>query len=126
YRAGYLASERRKIEAALFNGELRGVISTNALELGIDVGSLDAAILVGYPGTIASTWQQAGRAGRRQSESVAILVGHNAPIDQYLMQNPDYFFRNNPENAILDPGNPHILLNHLRCAAFEIPIPVPE
>lgn len=126
YRAGYLASERRKIEAALFSGELRGVISTNALELGIDVGSLDVVLLVGYPGTIASTWQQAGRAGRRQSESVAILIGHNAPIDQYLMQNPDYFFRNNPENAVLDPGNPHILLNHLRCAAFEIPIPVPE
>ncbi|MEZ4649222.1 MAG: DEAD/DEAH box helicase [Candidatus Eisenbacteria bacterium] len=126
YRAGYLPEERRKIESALFDGDLLGVISTNALELGIDVGSLDAAIMVGYPGTIASTWQQAGRAGRRQSESVAILVGHNAPIDQYLMQNPDYFFQNNPESAVLDAGNPHILLNHLRCATHEIPVPVTE
>ncbi len=126
YRSGYLPEERRKIESALFDGDLLGVISTNALELGIDVGSLDVAIMVGYPGTIASTWQQAGRAGRRQSESVAILVGHNAPIDQYLMQNPEYFFSNNPEGAVLDRGNPHILLNHLRCAAFEVPIPVDE
>jgi len=126
YRAGYLPEERRKIESALFDGELLGVISTNALELGIDVGSLDVAIMVGYPGTIASTWQQAGRAGRRQSDSIAILVGHNAPIDQYLMQNPEYFFTNNPETAVLDPSNPHILLNHLRCAAYEIPIPATE
>ena len=126
YRAGYLPEERRKIEAALFSGELLGVVSTNALELGIDVGSLDAALLVGYPGTIASTWQQAGRAGRRQKESVAILIGHNAPIDQYLMRHPDYFFSNNPESAILDPSNPHILLNHLRCAIYEIPVKVAE
>jgi len=122
YRAGYLAEERRKIEAALFDGELLAVISTSALELGIDVGSLDAALLVGYPGTIASTWQQAGRAGRRESESAAVLVGHNAPIDQYLMTNPEYFFGRTPENAVCDPGNAHLLLNHLRCAAFEIPI----
>jgi DEAD/DEAH box helicase domain-containing protein len=122
YRAGYLPEERRKIEAALFEGELLGVISTNALELGIDVGSLDAAILVGYPGTISSTWQQAGRAGRREEESAAILLAHNAPIDQYLMGNPEYFFARNPECAILDPANPHILLSHLRCATFEIPI----
>lgn len=122
YRAGYLPEERRKIEAALFNGELLGVISTNALELGIDVGSLDAAVIVGYPGTIASTWQQAGRAGRRESESAAVLIGHNAPIDQYLMTNPAYFFERSPEHAVLDRGNPHILLSHLRCAAFEIPL----
>ncbi len=122
YRAGYLPEERRKIEAALFNNELLGVISTNALELGIDVGSLDAAVIVGYPGTIASTWQQAGRAGRRESESAAVLIGHNAPIDQYLMTNPEYFFERSPENAVLDRGNPHILLSHLRCAAFEIPL----
>lgn len=122
YRAGYLPEERRRIEAALFEGALLGVISTNALELGIDVGGLDVAILVGYPGTIASTWQQAGRAGRRQDESAAILVGHNAPIDQYLMANPDYFFGRSPEGAVLDAGNPHILMNHLRCAALEIPI----
>jgi DEAD/DEAH box helicase domain-containing protein len=122
YRAGYLPEERRKIEAALFNNELLGVISTNALELGIDVGSLDAAVIVGYPGTIASTWQQAGRAGRRESESAAVLIGHNAPIDQYLMTNPAYFFERSPEHAVLDRGNPHILLSHLRCAAFEIPL----
>ncbi len=122
YRAGYLPEERRKIEAALFNNELLGVISTNALELGIDVGSLDAAVIVGYPGTIASTWQQAGRAGRRESESAAVLIGHNAPIDQYLMTNPEYFFERSPEHAVLDRGNPHILLSHLRCAAFEIPL----
>jgi len=122
YRAGYLPEERRRIEAALFEGELLGVISTNALELGIDVGSLDAALLVGYPGTIASTWQQAGRAGRREEESAAVLLAHNAPIDQYLMAHPEYFLGRSPEQAILDPSNPHILLNHLRCAAFEIPI----
>lgn len=96
YRGGYLPEERRKIEAALFEGELLGVISTNALELGIDVGTLDAALLVGYPGTIASTWQQAGRAGRREAESAAVLVAHNAPIDQYLMANPEYFFGRSP------------------------------
>ncbi len=122
YRAGYLAEERRRIEAALFDGELLAVISTSALELGIDVGSLDAALLVGYPGTVASTWQQAGRAGRREEESAAVLIGHNAPIDQYLMTHPEYFFDRTPENAVCDRSNPHLLLNHLRCAAFEIPI----
>jgi DEAD/DEAH box helicase domain-containing protein len=122
YRGGYLPQERRKIEAALFSGELLAVVSTNALELGIDVGSLDVALLVGYPGTIASTWQQAGRAGRREAESAAVFVAHNGPVDQYLMANPDYFFGRSPEAAVLDPANPHILLNHLRCAAFEIPI----
>ncbi len=122
YRAGYLPEERRKIEADLFEGRLLGVISTSALELGIDVGSLDAALLVGYPGTIASTWQQAGRAGRREEESAAVLLAHNAPLDQYLMSHPRYFLDRTPENAILDPANPHILVNHLRCAAFEIPI----
>lgn len=122
YRGGYLPEERRAIEKALFEGELRGVISTNALELGIDVGSLDAALLVGFPGTIASTWQQAGRAGRREDESVAILVGHNLPIDQYLMRNPRYFFERSPEHAVVDPQNPHILLSHLRCAIYELPL----
>lgn len=122
YRAGYLPAERRKIEAQLFAGELLGVISTNALELGVDVGGLDVAILVGYPGTIASTWQQAGRAGRRQAASAALLVAHDAPIDQYLMANPDYFFGRTPEHAVCDPTNPHLLLNHLRCAALEIPV----
>lgn len=122
YRAGYLPEDRRKIEADLFEGRLLGVISTSALELGIDVGSLDAALLVGYPGTIASTWQQAGRAGRREEESAAVLLAHNAPLDQYLMSHPRYFLDRTPENAILDPANPHILVNHLRCAAFEIPV----
>ncbi len=122
YRGGYLPEERRRIEKALFNGELRGVISTNALELGIDVGSLDAAILIGFPGTIASTWQQAGRAGRREDESVAILIGHNLPIDQYLMRHPGYFFEKTPEHAVVDAENPHILLSHLRCAIYELPI----
>jgi DEAD/DEAH box helicase domain-containing protein len=122
YRGGYLPEERRAIERALFDGELRGVVSTNALELGIDVGSLDAAILVGFPGTIASTWQQAGRAGRREEESVAVMIGHNLPIDQYLMRHPSYFFERTPENAVVDPQNPHILLSHLRCATFELPL----
>ncbi len=122
YRAGYLPEDRRKIESDLFEGRLLGVISTSALELGIDVGSLDAALLVGYPGTIASTWQQAGRAGRREEESAAVLLAHNAPLDQYLMSHPRYFLDRTPENAILDPANPHILVNHLRCAAFEIPV----
>ncbi|MBD3161721.1 MAG: DEAD/DEAH box helicase [Candidatus Eisenbacteria bacterium] len=122
YRGGYLPEERRAIEKALFDGDLRGVISTNALELGIDVGSLDAAVLVGFPGTIASTWQQAGRAGRREDESVAILVGHNLPIDQYLMRHPAYFFERTPEHAVIDPENPHILLSHLRCAVYELPL----
>jgi DEAD/DEAH box helicase domain-containing protein len=122
YRGGYLPQERREIEGALFSGELLGVVSTNALELGIDVGSLDASLLVGYPGTIASTWQQAGRAGRREDESVSIFMGHNLPIDQYLMRHPDYFFARNPEHAVVDPSNPHILIGHLRCAAFELPL----
>ena len=124
YRGGYLPEERRAIESALFKGELLGVISTNALELGIDVGSLDLALLVGYPGTIASTWQQAGRAGRTESESLAVLVGHNTPIDQYLMRHPEYFFTQTPENAVVDPDNPHILLGHLRAAAYELPVTV--
>ena len=122
YRGGYLPQERRQIEASLFSGELLGVISTNALELGIDVGSLDASILVGFPGTIASTWQQAGRAGRREGESLSVLMAHNMPMDQYLMRHPDYLFTRSPEHAVVDPGNPHILLGHLKCAAYELPI----
>ncbi|MFH1502824.1 MAG: DEAD/DEAH box helicase [Candidatus Eisenbacteria bacterium] len=122
YRGGYLPEERREIERQLFSGELMGVASTNALELGIDVGSLDAAVIVGFPGTIASTWQQAGRAGRASDESLAVLVGYNDPIDQYLMRNGDYFFRQSPENAVIDPENKYILAKHLRCAAFELPL----
>ena len=122
YRAGYLPAERREIERQLFSGELLGVTSTNALELGIDVGSLDASIIVGYPGTIASTWQQAGRAGRGADEALAVLVAYNDPIDQYLMRHPEYFFGRSPENAVIDPENAYVLAGHLRCAAFELPL----
>jgi DEAD/DEAH box helicase domain-containing protein len=122
YRGGYLPEERRAIERALFEGELLGVVSTNALELGIDVGALDVSLLVGYPGTIASTWQQAGRAGRTSAESLAVLIAHNTPIDQYLMRHPEYFFRQTPENAVIDPDNAHILMGHLRAAAYELPL----
>ncbi len=121
YRGGYLPSVRREIERGLRQGKVLGVISTNALELGIDIGSLELAILSGYPGTIASTWQQAGRAGRRDTESAVILVGRSDPLDQFLMQNPDYFFESSPEHARINPENLSILLSHLKCACFEIP-----
>ena len=122
YRAGYLPEERREIERRLFSGELLGVASTNALELGIDVGSLDASLIVGYPGTIASTWQQAGRAGRGRDESLVVLIAYNEPLDQYLMLRPDYLFGRSPENAVIAPENPYLLAGHLRCAAFELPL----
>ncbi|HET6456781.1 MAG TPA: DEAD/DEAH box helicase [Armatimonadota bacterium] len=122
YRGGYLPEERREIERQLFTGELIGITSTNALELGIDIGGLDAAIIVGFPGTIASTWQQAGRAGRSVDESLVVFTAYNDPIDQYLMRHPTYFFGQSPENAIVDPENPYILAHHLRCAAFELPV----
>lgn len=120
YRGGYLPNERREIERQLFSGALRGVCSTNALELGIDVGTLDAAILIGFPGTFASLWQQAGRAGRRQDDSLAVLVAYDDPIDQYLMRHPDFVFERPIERAVIDPQNPHILAAQLRCAAFEL------
>jgi len=122
YRGGYLPEERRAIERRLFEGDLRGVISTNALELGIDVGSLDAAILVGFPNTIASTWQQAGRAGRQREPALAVVVAYDDPIDQYLMRHPEYFFRQSPENAVLDPENAYVLASQLSCAAYELPL----
>jgi len=122
YRGGYLPEERRAIERRLFEGELRGVISTNALELGIDVGSLDAAILVGFPNTIASTWQQAGRAGRQREPALAVVVAYDDPIDQYLMRHPEYFFRQSPESAVLDPENAYVLASQLSCAAYELPL----
>ena len=126
YRGGYLPEERRAIEKQLFNGELLGVVSTNALELGIDIGSLEACLIVGYPGTIASTWQQAGRAGRGEAPSLVVLIGHNTPVDQYLMHHGEYLFGKSPEHAIIDPENPHVAVGHLRCAAHELPITVEE
>ncbi|MGQ9729772.1 MAG: DEAD/DEAH box helicase [Candidatus Zipacnadales bacterium] len=122
YRGGYLAEERREIERLLFSGKLLGVTTTNALELGIDIGSLDAAILVGYPGSVASTWQQAGRAGRGDDEALVFLIAQNSPIDQYMMQHTEYFFGQAPERAVIEPANPYLLLGHLRCACQELPL----
>ncbi|MGH2349103.1 MAG: DEAD/DEAH box helicase [bacterium] len=122
YRAGYLPEERRAIERRLFTGDLLGVISTSALELGIDVGELDAALLVGYPGTIASTWQRAGRAGRRTGEALVMLIALEDALDQYLMRKPEYLFARPVEHAVIDPENPYILAGHLRCAAVEAPL----
>ena len=122
YRGGYLPRERRDIERKLRNGEIRAVVATNALELGIDIGSLDAVVMAGYPGSIASTWQRAGRAGRRQTSSLAVLVASSAPLDQYIVEHPEYFFDRSPEHAYINPDNLEILLNHLKCAAFELPI----
>ncbi|HUT01453.1 MAG TPA: DEAD/DEAH box helicase [Phycisphaerae bacterium] len=122
YRGGYLPEERREIERQLVEREILGVASTNALELGIDIGSLDACIMVGYPGTVASLWQQAGRAGRGLEESIVFLVGQNSPTDQYLMTHCGYLFAQNPEQAVVDPDNPHIAVDHIRCAAHELPL----
>jgi DEAD/DEAH box helicase domain-containing protein len=122
YRGGYLPKERREIEGQLRDGDIRAVVATNALELGIDIGSLDAVVMAGYPGTIASTWQRAGRAGRRQTASLAVLVASSAPLDQYIVEHPEYFFDRPPEHARINPDNLEILLSHLKCAAFELPI----
>jgi DEAD/DEAH box helicase domain-containing protein len=122
YRGGYLPNERRQIEQDLFSGKLRGVAATNALELGIDIGTLDVALLVNYPGTIASSWQQAGRSGRRHDESLAVLLAGNDPVDQYLLRHPEYFFSQSPEHAVVDPDNPYVLAKHLPAAAFELPL----
>ncbi len=121
YRGGYLPNERRAIERGLRDGSVQVVVSTNALELGIDIGGLDVAIMAGYPGSIASTWQQAGRAGRRQSVALTIMVASSAPLDQYIIDHPDYFFQKNPETAFVDSQNLPILISHLKCAAFELP-----
>jgi len=121
YRGGYLPGERRKIEKGLREGTIQGVVSTNALELGIDIGGLDAAVLAGFPGSIASSWQQAGRAGRTSALSAAFFIASSSPVDQYLVQTPAYFFGANPESGFIDPDNLFILLDHLKCAAFEIP-----
>jgi DEAD/DEAH box helicase domain-containing protein len=121
YRGGYLPSERRQIERGLRERQVLGVVATNALELGINIGHLDACVMTGYPGTIASTWQQAGRAGRRADTSAAILVAGASPLDQYIVKHPDYFFGRSPEQALLNPDNLLIAVNHIRCAAFELP-----
>jgi DEAD/DEAH box helicase domain-containing protein len=122
YRGGYLPNERREIERGLREARIRGVVSTSALELGIDVGSLDSVVMAGYPGTIAGTWQRAGRAGRRSGRSCAVMVASSAPLDQFMVRNPDYFFGSTPEHAFIQPDNLEILVNHLKCAAFELPI----
>ena len=121
YRGGYLPNLRREIERGLRNGSITGVVSTNALELGIDIGNLEACIICGYPGTISSTWQQAGRAGRRNSVSAAFLIAGSSPLDQYIVGNPDYFFDKSPENGLINPDNLAILYSHMKCAAFELP-----
>ncbi|MEH7125251.1 DEAD/DEAH box helicase [Bacillus sp. JJ1773] len=121
YRGGYLPTERREIEKGLRSGEIYGVVSTNALELGVDIGQLQVCIMNGFPGTIASSWQQAGRAGRRHGESLVIMVASSSPMDQYVIQNPDYFFKRSPETARIHPDNLIILIDHIKCAAFELP-----
>jgi DEAD/DEAH box helicase domain-containing protein len=122
YRGGYLPGERREIERGLRAGRIRGVVATSALELGIDIGSLDASVMAGYAGSIASTWQRAGRAGRRSGTSCAVLVASSAPLDQFIVQHPDYFFGRSPEHAYVQPDNLEIVVNHLKCAAFELPV----
>jgi DEAD/DEAH box helicase domain-containing protein len=122
YRAGYLPGERREIERGLREAHIRGVVTTSAMELGIDVGSLDAVVMASYPGTIAGTWQRAGRAGRRSGSSCAVMVASSAPLDQFMVRNPDYFFGSSPEHAFIQPDNLEILINHLKCAAFELPV----
>ncbi len=121
YRGGYLPTLRREIERELRAGHVDMVVSTNALELGIDIGQLDACVMCGYPGTIASTWQQAGRAGRRSNEALMILVASSNPLDQYIISHPEYFFGQSPERAYINPDNLYILLNHIKCAAYELP-----
>ncbi|MGH7809467.1 MAG: helicase-related protein, partial [Candidatus Binatia bacterium] len=121
YRSGYLPSQRREIEKGLRDGTVKTVVATNALELGIDIGGLGAAILVGYPGTVASARQQAGRAGRGLESAAAVMVASASPLDQFLAHHPEYFFERSPEQALINPDHLLILLEHLRCAMFELP-----
>lgn len=122
YRGGYLPRERRQIEEGLRNGEIKAVVATNALELGVDIGSLDSVVLAGYPGSVASTWQRAGRAGRREAPCIAVFVASSAPLDQYMVEHPEYFFGRSPEEAHVNADNLEILLSHLKCAVFELPL----
>src|SRR3989440_3017049 len=126
YRGGYLPNRRREIEKGLREGVVRAVFSTTALELGIDIGALDVSVRAGYPGSIAATWQRAGRAGRRTSRSAAVMVASSAPLDQFVVRNPSYFFDASPERALIDPDNLHILVDHIKCAAFELPFTASE
>ena len=126
YRGGYLPLKRREIERGLRDGAVRAVVSTNALELGIDIGALDVAVMAGYPGTIAATWQRAGRAGRRSSTSVAVLVANSTPLNQFIARHPDYFFDAPVEEGRINPDNLHILVSHVKCAAFELPFGADE
>ncbi|WP_100403956.1 DEAD/DEAH box helicase [Bacillus sp. FJAT-42315] len=121
YRGGYLPKQRREIEKGLREGDILGVVSTNALELGVDIGQLQVCIMTGYPGSVASTWQQAGRAGRRHGEALIVMVASSTPIDQYIVQHPAYFFDRSPESARINPDNLIILVDHLKCAAYELP-----
>jgi DEAD/DEAH box helicase domain-containing protein len=121
YRGGYLPTERRAIERGLRDGEVLGVVSTNALELGVDIGRLDVAVLAGYPGSVAATWQQLGRAGRRQGVSVGVLVASGSPVDRYVVGHPEFLLDGSPEEARIDPDNLHVLLAHLKAAVFELP-----
>jgi DEAD/DEAH box helicase domain-containing protein len=126
YRGGYLPLRRRQIEKELRDGLVQAIVSTNALELGIDIGALDVCVMAGYPGTIAATWQRAGRAGRRSERSAAVLVASSAPIDQFVVRHPSYFFDASPEHALINPDNLHILVDHVKCAAFELPFSTSE
>jgi DEAD/DEAH box helicase domain-containing protein len=121
YRGGYLPKERRQIEEGLRNETIQAVVATNALELGVDIGSLDSVVLAGYPGNISSTWQRAGRAGRRDAASISVFVASSAPLDQYMVEHPEYFFGRSPEEAHINADNLEILLSHLKCAVFELP-----
>ena len=116
-----MPGRRREIEKGLREGSVRAVVSTNALELGIDIGALDVSVMAGYPGTIAATWQRAGRAGRRAGRSAAVMVASSAPLDQFIVRTPSYFFDASPEHALIDPDNLHILVDHIKCATFELP-----
>jgi DEAD/DEAH box helicase domain-containing protein len=126
YRGGYLPLRRREIEKGLREGQVRAVVSTNALELGIDIGALDVSVMAGYPGTIAATWQRAGRAGRRETRSAAVMVASSAPLDQFVVRNPSYFFDASPERALIDADNLHVFVDHVKCASFELPFTVEE